>query len=65
MSENTSNIENITAALREHPQLAKLMVVGDINDDLVKPEGVNQDEEIVADLLAVRLEYMLVHFLSH
>ena len=48
--DNASMIDSIVAALGDCPQESELLVAGYFNADLVIPEGVEQDEETVADL---------------
>ena len=50
-------------ALGERPRGSKLLVVGYYNANLVIPEGVEQYQDITADLVAVELENMSEHFL--
>ena len=37
--DNTSTIETVVAALKKHPRGAKILVAGDFNVNLSKPEG--------------------------
>ena len=61
--DNASAIEGMVAAISRRPRGAKLLVAGNFNTDLVKPEGTTRVEEIAAELAAADLEDMSAHFL--
>ena len=58
-----SAIEDVTAAIRDQPLGAELLVSGDLNANLAEPEGTPQGETIVDDLVVVGLMDMGIHFL--
>ena len=63
--DNTLTIENFVAALKVRPWGAKLLVAGNFNVKLSKPEGNWRGEDIAAALATEGLKYMLAHFLLH
>ena len=62
-SDNTSMIESVVATLKERPMGAELLVAGDLNVNLDKPEGERRGEDIAAAMAAEGLEDMSEHFL--
>ena len=60
---NTLTIESVVAALKERPRGAELLVTGDFNINLVKPEGDLRGEDITAAMATEGLEDMSAHFL--
>ena len=59
----TSTIESFYEALKERPKVAEIMVAGDMNTNLVEPEGDRRGEDIAAALATEGLEDMSAHFL--
>ena len=49
-------IESVVATLKEQPRVSKLMVEGDLNVKLSKPEGYQRGEQIAEDLTRAGLE---------
>ena len=60
---DTSAIESVVAALKEHPMGAELLVAGDFNANFEEPEGDQRGEDITAAMSTERLEDMSAHFL--
>ena len=56
-------IESVVAALKERPRGAKLLVAGDFNVNLAKPEVNRRGEDIAASMATEGLEDMSAHFL--
>ena len=54
--DDTSTIEDIVAAIRQCPQGAALLVVGDFNTNLADPEGQARDKEISLAMVVVVIE---------
>ena len=63
--DDTSTIESVVAALKERPQGAKLLVMGDMNVKLSDMEGYWRGEEIASALITEGMEDMPDHFLLH
>ena len=61
--DNTSSIERVIKALRERPKGAELLVAGDLNINLVAPEGDPREEDITTTIATEGLEDMAPHFL--
>ena len=61
--DNTLTINSVVAALKERPQGLEILVIGDLNVNLKDPEGYQREEDIVAALTAMGLEYMMAQFL--
>ena len=57
-TDDASTLQSVVTALRERPRGDKLLVTGDFNADLSRPEGADQDKEIAAVLVAAGLENM-------
>ena len=60
---DTSTIESVVAALKEHPMGAELLVARYFNANLVEPEGYRRGEDIAAAMATEGLEDMSAHFL--
>ena len=60
--DNASTIEDVVTAIRNWSQGDELMVAGDLNTDLTKPDGTARTEVIANTLASVGLEYMISHF---
>ena len=60
---DTLTIDDVTAAIRDQTYVAKLLVAGNLNADLVEPEVTPQCEAILYELAAAGLMYMGLHFL--
>ena len=58
-----STIESVVAALKEWPQVAKLLVAGYFNVKLSYPEGYRRGEDIAAALVTEGIEDISAHFL--
>ena len=56
-------IESIVVAMIQQPHGAEMLVAGNFNSDLAAPERNTRDEEIVAALAMIGVEYMSDHFL--
>ena len=61
--DDTLTIESVVAALKERPQGAALLVVGDLNTPLTEPENDQRGTDIAAALTAEGLEDMATQFL--
>ena len=61
--DKTSTIESVVAALKERPRGAKLLVTGDFNVNLAKPEGDRRGEDIAAAMATEGLEDMSENFI--
>ena len=60
---DTSTIERVVEALREHPKGAELLVAGDLNINFAAPEGDRREEDIAATFATEGLEDMAPYFL--
>ena len=61
--DDTWTIDSVVFALKECPRGAKLLVAGDFNVNLAKPEGDRRGEDIAAAMATEGLEDMSEHFL--
>ena len=61
--DNNETMERVTEAIRSWPRRAELLVAGDFNGDLAKPEGDRRAEAIATLLATEGLEDMARHFL--
>ena len=61
---NASIIEDVAAAIMARPYGAELLVTGDLNANIVEPEGTPRGEAIADGLAATGLVYMGLRFLS-
>ena len=61
--EDTEMMERVVEAIRKNPRGAELMVAGDLNADIVAPEGDRRAENIVTELATAGLKDMARHFL--
>ena len=62
--DDTLTIERVVDALRERPKGAELLVTGDLNMNLVAPEGDRREEDIASTTTTEGLEDMAPHFLQ-
>ena len=60
--DNTSTIESVVSAFKEHPVGAELLVAGDFRANLAEPEGSRRGEDIAAAMAMEVLEYMSENF---
>ena len=60
--DNTLTIDSVITALKERSWVSELLVAGDLNANLDKPEGYWREEEIAPALKTVGLEEILSHF---
>ena len=61
--DDTLTIARVVEALRDQPKVAELLVVGDLNTNLVTPEGDRREEDIAATIATKGLEDMAQHLL--
>ena len=61
--DDTSTMERVVEALQSRPGGAELLVAGEFNANLSKPEGDRREEDIATTLAIERLEDMAKHFL--
>ena len=62
-TDDSSTMERVVEALRSRPRGAEMMVAGDLNANLAKPEGYRRAEDIVATIATEGLEDTTKHFL--
>ena len=62
-TDNNSTIESVVAALKECPQGAKLLVVGDLNVNLAEAEVDQMEKEIAAVMTTTGLEEIQAHLI--
>ena len=58
---DASTIEDIIADIRRRPQGAKMLVAGNFNSELYKPEGTGRTEDIAVTLADSGLKDMSTH----
>ena len=61
--DDTSTIERVAKALKEHPKGVELLVAEDMNANLAEPEGDRRGEDIAEAFATEGLKGMSAHFL--
>ena len=61
---NASNIESVSAVIRDQPYGADLLVAGNLNSNLAEPEGTPQGGATADEIAAAGLLDMGMHFLQ-